>query len=183
MEHLSSFPREEEPKEFRQKEMIPDNIFVDWGPNLPDKYSVDRLAALVRDPECIFFYWELTGGRKEKYIREKGEEAIYMSMLMIEVTHLESGNIFELYPHSEKGNWYFEALPSSTYKASIGLLTEDDEFLVLAESNTVKTPPNGPSGREGLDNYSGELTAEVLKFIYEARVSSLGITSRGITSR
>ena len=39
----------------------PGGVWLDWGPALPDEYAQDRLCLMVRDPWCVFAYWQLTG--------------------------------------------------------------------------------------------------------------------------
>ncbi len=34
-------------------------IYIDWGPELPQSYPVNRIAALVRDPFWVCIYWLL----------------------------------------------------------------------------------------------------------------------------
>ena len=40
--------------------------FIDRGMTIPDTYNNDRIAALVRDPGCIYLYWEFTGCKRQQ---------------------------------------------------------------------------------------------------------------------
>ena len=48
-------------KEETHSEPDRNGIYLDYGPLLPDSYHQDIIVALIRDPECIFCYWELSG--------------------------------------------------------------------------------------------------------------------------
>ncbi len=49
-------------------------IYIDWGPQLPENYPVDRLTVLVRDPAWVWFHWFLEGGDSEAVRRRAGGE-------------------------------------------------------------------------------------------------------------
>ncbi len=177
MENLSSFPRNDGNKPRQMKQPVPEDIYIDWGPELPADYGIDRITAMPCDPFSVYFYWELAGGRRNEVIAEKGERAFDGSMLLIKIFHVESKHSFEIFPHTPMGSWYFQALPNSTYRAVIGYLLSSDEFVVFAESNTVRTPPAGPGGRVSRTAEENLLAMELLGQVFQAGSSMLGITS------
>src|SRR5262245_19649087 len=38
--------------------LAPGETYIDYGPALPGKYGILTIHALVRDPRCVFAYWE-----------------------------------------------------------------------------------------------------------------------------
>jgi hypothetical protein len=155
----------------------PEHGYVDWGPALPAQYDIDRLVGMVRDPFRIFFYWELFGSKRAEFIAARGASVFDGAMLLMRVTHAESAAVVDVFPVTNPGNWYFHAQPLSTYYASIGYLTPDEEFLVFAESEPVRTPAAGPGGRGALTTEQRALHAEMLRQVLSVGSSRLGITS------
>ena len=43
-------------------EQIPENVFIDRGPELPDSYGLRKMVAMVKNPYWIYVYWDLPAG-------------------------------------------------------------------------------------------------------------------------
>ncbi|MHC4660097.1 MAG: DUF4912 domain-containing protein [Planctomycetota bacterium] len=119
-------------------------VYIDWGMPLPETYNRDALYGLVRDPYCVVFYWELTGGRRAEIEKERGREILENGRWMLLVSGTGGEREFDIgYP---AGTYYFKAEPSSEYIGKVGWRTEGGEFFLFAETPPVRTPADQPSG-------------------------------------
>lgn len=119
--------------------------------DLPAAYGVTFLTLLVRDPQCIFAFWEVSADDRrhaEQYARRQcsGDGQARLVLRMYDVTNGEK-YLFDIDVTDEQSRYIFFDAPGRTYRASIGVQTEGtiDCFTVIAESNTVRTPPGRPS--------------------------------------
>jgi hypothetical protein len=147
---ISSFPGEELTQFAKAKLDEPKEIYLDYGPALPDKYCHDKIAALVRDPLCVFTYWELSGSRIQEAIKTIGEPALKQARWVIRLYNRSQDLFTDVnIPVPEtldcvKGNWYFNSLqPDTKYQLEIGMITAAGSFILLAQSNIVLTPRLG----------------------------------------
>jgi hypothetical protein len=177
MGSVSSFSHDREKKPRAMAPPPPEGVYIDWGPELPASYAMDRIVALPRDPFSVYFYWELTGPKYEDLRRSRRASALQGAILLLRITHIDSGKTIEIFPHSVVGNWYFQALPRSYYKAVIGYLLSSEEFVALAESNLVRTPAAGPGSYSARTPEEMRLAAELHAVVFSAGSSRLGITS------
>lgn len=176
MENLpSSFtkPSVEQQRAFRKAES---EVYVDWGPALPEHYGRDCIAAMVRDPRMIYFYWELKGPRKDAFLAyDKG--AFDDARLVMEVVDLDTGDTETLDVSGDLGNWYYPATPATGYKARIGYLRKNGKIMLFAESNAVRTPPEGPSFARGKPGETADFAEELEAALFSAGGSWLGVSS------
>ena len=103
----------------REEVRPPGETYLDYGPSLPEKYGRDAVGLLVRDPECIFGYWE--GGE---------------TLRMVDLT-AGSDRSFNV---STVGTLFLHADPDHEYE---GELLRGG--VVVARSNRVRTPRRGPA--------------------------------------
>lgn len=146
-EWISSFqqiPPEREERVSRPPEVAEKSIYIDRGPDLPGDYGRDVIVLLVRDPECLFTYWELAGGRFEQAVRELGARARVSPWILRLYNHTAREET-DLPVTREAGNWYIHVRPESRYHVCIGLQMPDGSFYPLACSNEVVTPRKGIS--------------------------------------
>lgn len=73
-------------------------VFIDWGPALPDSYGRPRIAALVRDPRFFFATWE------------EGDQ--------IRARDLTDGTVEE-HGVNRIGSWYFQGIPEHEYEVEL----------------------------------------------------------------
>lgn len=114
--------------------------FVDRGPELPGGYSQDKVFAMVRDPNWLYAYWDLSGGARER-IAAAGESGTWI----LRVHDLSNGSYEDVPVLLEGGNWYLPVAAETEYRVDIGFLTRDGRFLLAASSHTVRTPRMGIS--------------------------------------
>lgn len=119
------------------------------GPNgepglpVPDRYGEDRLVLLVQDPHHLFAYWEISDqrvGEARARLQENGTP-----VLILHTTGGTEQRIIDL----RGGNYYITVAPGACYHAELALRAQDGALALLAKSNPVETPSNGPS--ENLD--------------------------------
>ncbi len=146
---ISSF-REDLTELGKVKLEAPKEIYLDYGPSLPDKYYRDRIVALVRDPKCIFSYWELTGQSTREIVNFLGEYTFQQAQWILRLHNLSQNSQKDLNinPPADlngiKGAWYFNDIqPDTKYQIEIGMITTAGAFISLAKSNIVITPRLG----------------------------------------
>ena len=104
------------------------------------------MRLLVRDPEWIFAYWDVSPSTWKDLARSLGERAFALSRLTLRVIDPVSGGSSDiLLPPGAR--WWYVRTDSArrTYRAELGVILPSGEFRGLAESNTVVTPRVGPS--------------------------------------
>jgi len=118
----------------------------------PESYGVDRVRLLVRDPEWIFAYWDVSSDSMKGLVKSLGERAYALSRLTLRVLDPVSGGQSDILLPPGARWWYIRSdVARRTYRAEIGVTLPSGEFRRLAESNTVVTPRVGPS-RESADH-------------------------------
>ncbi|MBI5359171.1 MAG: DUF4912 domain-containing protein [Planctomycetes bacterium] len=112
--------------------------YIDRGPDLQYSYNRDVLYALVRDPNCIFVFWELPSA----------DQSRNWALKIINVTKRE----IAIRPvNFSVRNWYFAGIPADcAYCVELGLW-ERNEFSPVMQSNMVKTPRSVPSMEVDID--------------------------------
>ncbi|MFH0964555.1 MAG: DUF4912 domain-containing protein [Planctomycetota bacterium] len=119
--------------------------YVDRGPDLPAHYGRDIVVALVRDPNCVFVYWELAGPRTAEVRVQYGERVFREARWTLRLRNVTAGTQEELAVQPEVGNWYLAVPDDSEIEIEIGFRSPAGEFVCLAKSNRVSTPPAGVS--------------------------------------
>lgn len=115
--------------------------YIDRGPLLPEHYGDDRIVALVRDPHCIFVYWDLKGFKSQEILNyHKGPK--YWSL---RVHHFGEDAYYGVPINVDARNWYLWVTDDKGYIIDLGFSTQHGEFLTLASSNPVQTPRAGTS--------------------------------------
>lgn len=128
---------------------------ADLAFRFPDSYGVDRVVLLVRDPEWLYSYWDISGDT-------------WASLIQRGITHPGKGwkralrlhdytgtlgnsspadsHVADIVVDDQAREWYFKApLPDRVYVVEFGYLGPDGEFIVIARSNSVQVPRKQPS--------------------------------------
>jgi hypothetical protein len=124
----------------------PKRVFEEERFLFPESYGTDRVRLLVKDPEWLFAYWDLSRRSIDSLRKELGERGVALTRLTLRITDPGNGGASViLLPYGARA-WYVRAdtLPRS-YRAQIGWTLPSGQFRVLAESNVVTTPRSGPS--------------------------------------
>lgn len=121
------------------------STYIDRGLALPGNYSLDRLVAMVRDPRCIYAYWELHGPLLSTLVERRGHGFIDSCAWVLRLHHISEGFAVDMEIDPSAGCWYLNVGGSDEYQVEIGLLSPDGEWISLLASQVVKTPRTGPS--------------------------------------
>jgi len=100
-------------------------LFVDYGEPLPASYGEDTLEALVRDPESLFVYWDLSASSQES------------GPLVLRLHCVSEDWTRETAVTPEADNWYIPVEPERRYVVEIGALSPDGVFRSFAHSREV----------------------------------------------
>jgi hypothetical protein len=125
---------------------MPKRVFEEERFIFPETYGVNRIRLLVRDPEWIFAYWDVSPAAMKDFGRKIGERALALSRLTLRVVDPVSGGSTDILLPPGARWWYVRTdAARRTYRAELGVTLPSGEFRRLAESNTVVTPRVGPS--------------------------------------
>lgn len=117
-----------------------------WEHPIPWSYGETRLTALVRDPYWIFAYWEIAGETHRLAQKAVGPEAWSAAGPILRVHDASGRAHYDVAIDEEVRNWYLNVgQPDRAWYLEIGRLTKSGRFVMLARSNTVHTPRDGPS--------------------------------------
>lgn len=130
----------------------------------PARYDENYLVILVRDPHCIFGYWEFSGEQMDLVAREFhcqwGEVPLLLrvyDLTGLNFTGENEHSHFDIKLHPLANNYYINNVNSNnSYCADIGVITSQGRFVTLVRSNVVQTP------RDSLADGSGAVMADLL---------------------
>lgn len=116
--------------------------------SIPDGYQENKIVLMVRDPNCLFVYWEITDYRKSLVSRHLNcdWEKLTPIIRLFDVTDREfdgfNANYYlDIKIHPMANNWYLQDIsPNRAYVADYGVLNEQDEFTSILSSQTILTP-------------------------------------------
>ena len=119
-----------------------------YAPPLPERYDVDRLTLMVRDPHWLFCYWEL----RPALLAAARAEFPGPSWTVLRILHLdEAEGVFDIWTIDIGGeaiSWYVNTgRPGARFRAELGLTDADGRYRLLVASNTVRSPMDMPSAR------------------------------------
>jgi len=112
---------------------------------LPNAYGDNKIVLLVRDPQMVMAYWELT----PKYLSQKldeaglGEQSVDFILRLYQVDAVQGHTIRHYdYPlYTMTRNYYFEVPESGkSYQVDFGVITPSGDFVTLVRSNVVSVP-------------------------------------------
>ena len=128
-------PRELPPRRFEEERFL-----------FPESYGVDRVRLLVRDPDWIFAYWDVSPGSLKRLGRSIGQRALELSRLTLRVVDPVSGGSSDILLPPGARWWYIRTDSARrSYRAELGITLPSGDFHRLAGSNTVVAPRVGPS--------------------------------------
>lgn len=130
----------------------------------PAGYDENYLILLVRDPRCIFAYWEFSEAQMvlvaKEFCCQWGQ--VPLMLRIYDLTGLnfkpeKEHSHFEISVHPLSNNYYInDVLSNHSYCADIGVMTPDGQFITLNRSNVVQTP------RDSMADGSGTFMADLL---------------------
>lgn len=119
-------------------------------PELPGSYGVDRLALLVRDPNWLYAYWEITATRQEEFSHQFGPKTWAMSKPLLRIYNVTGINNFDgtnansymdININEHANNWHINVnSPDCSFCVDYGRMLPDGKFISIIRSNIVTTP-------------------------------------------
>ena len=122
--------------------------------DLPGGYGDCKIVLQVRDPWWVHTYWEVNEQTTNRLKREIGESAYSNAKRVLrvyDVSHVKfdgtnAHRYFDIEINDNSTNWYIEtAGPGRSWCVDIGLRLPDGRFILIARSNMVYSPLDGPS--------------------------------------
>jgi len=115
---------------------------------VPERYDENYLVLLVRDPYCLFAYWELTGEQRGLVTGEFGCSwgEVPLLLRLYDVTGLNfdgrnAHSFKDISVHALADNFYLQELEANKgYCVDLGVIAPDGRFVTIVRSNTVATP-------------------------------------------
>ncbi|RKY35908.1 MAG: hypothetical protein DRP78_04930, partial [Candidatus Omnitrophota bacterium] len=120
---------------------------------LPAGYGDNRIVVQVRDPYWLYAYWEITREKLDD-VRQNYNSALDNAKRVLRVYDISgvdfcgdnANKFFDIEINDYNNNWYINVAESgNTFCVDIGLRLQDGKFVVLARSNYVTMPIDGPS--------------------------------------
>ncbi|MDD5085295.1 MAG: DUF4912 domain-containing protein [Candidatus Omnitrophica bacterium] len=173
--------------------------------DLPSSYNKTKIVLLVRDPYWVYSYWDISGDTYQwiEGIRRDVQGKVRTVLRVYDVTDIDfngsnAHRYYDIDCHLDAKNWYIDlGTPDRAYIVDLGLIDGNGKFYLIARSNVVRTPRDGPSdivdeawmaadfeeiyalsGGFGIGLSSGEMKARG-KRIMKEWLSSGGISSPG----
>ncbi len=106
---------------------------------LPEAYGTARLLLLARDPHSLYAQWDLTSAQQRQYNSLAADGHL---VLRVHQDQPAGFDMFELHVLPESRHWFI-AVPGggATYLAELGCYTTTREWISVAASGRVTTPP------------------------------------------
>jgi len=117
---------------------------------LPYKYNETKAVLLVRDPHCIFAYWEISEQHVNHHRLGIERELV---MRLADVTNIEKAhennyNWYTDYTVGGASNWYIHVNePDKEYQIVLGYFKQDGQFIPIVVSNRVRVPKDKVSDK------------------------------------
>jgi hypothetical protein len=115
--------------------------------SLPEQYGHTRLTVLVRDPEWLFAYWEITEEDARSHGLSGASQAgpkIALRVYDVTGVRFTGGNarsFFDVPVTEYAKSWYLHVgVPCRSWSVDLGTIGADGTFTVIARSNRVETP-------------------------------------------
>lgn len=124
--------------------------------NLPERYGIERLVLMVRDPYWLYAYWEISATRQDEFQTCYGHGSWQSSRAMLrlyDVTGVEfngsnANSFIDIPVNDEADNWHvYVGKPDRELCLELGRVLPDGRFITLLRSNTVLTPRASLSDR------------------------------------
>ena len=111
----------------------------------PQNYGKNQLTLLVRDPEWLHAYWEITDEVQGEFSKQFGDlwNDSRAMLRIYDVTGGEQLLFKDIQIQDYAGSWYIHVGSSNhTFFVDLGRLLPDGRFYRIARSNSVTTPSN-----------------------------------------
>lgn len=118
-------------------------------PELPSTYGIDRLVLMVRDPNWLYAYWEITATKQDEFTAAYGPAAWNSTRPVLRVYDVTGVNFNGVNANSYidinlpefTDNWHLNVgQPDRSFCVDLGRIFPDGRFITLLRSNVVTTP-------------------------------------------
>lgn len=131
------------------------NTFVEEY-SLPQSYDFTNVTLIVRDPEWVHAYWEVSDNSinhlinsSDNYIHDYKFILRFYDVTLIDFNGYNANHHFDIDIGNKQGSWYLNLTNSNvTYCCDIGIINHDGAFHSLARSNYITTHQKGDRRNE-----------------------------------
>ena len=114
---------------------------VEPEPALPGSLSRTMLVLLPRDPKTLYAFWSIRPETSAQISASFGPNIWQEARKILRVYRLAPMIAFFDLEVGEASTWYLNDLQADCpYRAELGLLTLDGQFILIAKSNQTRTP-------------------------------------------
>lgn len=116
---------------------------------LPLGYGDTRIVLQVRDPHWAHSYWDVADRTRQQLRQAIGVEAYDRSLFVLRVYDvtdivfdgLNAHSYYDIHIFEGANNWYLNlSRPNCAFLVDLGLITPGGEFVLIARSNSIRTP-------------------------------------------
>lgn len=116
---------------------------------LPLGYGDTRIVLQVRDPHWAHAYWDVADRTRQQLRTAIGGEAYDRSLFVLRVYDvtdiafdgLNAHSYYDIHIFEGANNWYLNlSRPNCSFLVDLGLITPAGEFVLIARSNSIRTP-------------------------------------------
>lgn len=141
--------------------------------DLPFSYNETKLILMPRDPFWAYAYWDFSADTWNWILVFR--ERDHGTKPKLRIHNVDKGTFEDRDIFLDARNWYLElGFPNTSYEVELGLLDSQGKFHLIAKSNRIRTPRNGPSG-----NRDHEWNLSEAEFAEIYRLSGGGKTGQG----
>ncbi len=140
---------------------------------LPQSYGENRMMLMVRDPYCLFVYWDLAPGLRYVVSRHLGcdweDVPLFLQLFEAGGREEELFHVGDFSVSSQARQWYLHnLLPDRDYCLCLAVRGPEGRFYRILQSNRVHTPwVQGRASEKRLALVSNGGMEEVRFFGYE----------------
>lgn len=119
--------------------------------DLPFSYNQTRVVLLVRDPYWLYSYWDYSAETYHGLVQLFGGwDKVPLTLRVYQVAQDGGGapehTLYDIPINHESRNWYVHVQePDKAYRVDLGYFHPYEGFVILAQSNIVKTPRDSVS--------------------------------------
>ncbi|MBD3178136.1 MAG: DUF4912 domain-containing protein [Candidatus Latescibacteria bacterium] len=110
--------------------------------NLPG-YDITRIETLVRDPRCIFTYWEISASDIKSIADSFGKvwNECRLVLRVYNIGHDRDRSVaFDIDIPFNTDNWYIDVYPETRYQVGVGVISPEGIYTEISLSGEVETP-------------------------------------------
>jgi uncharacterized protein len=107
---------------------------------LPESYGTGKLNLLARDPHWLYAYWDLKPQLQREYNTLSADRHL---VVRVQPGTLSGHPASDIHVHPESRSWFIHVDRAATrYSAELGYYAEPGQWVRVADSSPVVTPPD-----------------------------------------